>query len=223
MDRAATPESSPSPPPTPLRLAWPHSTQLATAFLLGAALTLLAIQVWQSLAGGARPSDLQRTRSTLLDLNRAGRAELMQLPGIGPALAERIETHRQTHGHFKSVDDLRAVHGIGPVTLDRIRPWVEVSQSDDEESMPPARLAMDRPASKKETPLASLIDLNLASAEELQRLPGIGPVLSKRIMEQRPFQKVDELRRVPGIGPKTMEKLRPLVCVRNEVGLSLAE
>ena len=47
-------------------------------------------------------------------------------------------------------------------------------------------------------------------------MPGIGPVLSARIVETRqarPFASVDELRRVKGIGVKTLEKLRPHVMV----------
>ena len=50
----------------------------------------------------------------------------------------------------------------------------------------------------------------------MQKLPGIGPTLAKRIVETReaePFRSVEDLRRVRGIGVKTLEKLRPLVVV----------
>jgi competence protein ComEA len=60
-----------------------------------------------------------------------------------------------------------------------------------------------------------LVNVNTASVKQLQRLPGIGPALSRRIEQyrtaQRPFQSVEELRRVPGIGAKTLAALRPLV------------
>lgn len=54
-----------------------------------------------------------------LDINRASAADLEALPGIGPALAARIVAHRAAHGPFTSVEDLLAVGGIGPKTLDR--------------------------------------------------------------------------------------------------------
>lgn len=57
------------------------------------------------------------------------------------------------------------------------------------------------------------IDLNYASAGELQTLPGIGPKTAEAIIAGRPYGSVDDLLRVKGIGEKTLEKLRPLVRV----------
>jgi competence protein ComEA len=70
--------------------------------------------------------------------------------------------------------------------------------------------------SKKAAELTAPIDVNRATQTELQKLPGIGPKLSLRIMDERArasFKSVEDLRRVPGIGPKTVEKLRPHVTV----------
>jgi competence protein ComEA len=61
------------------------------------------------------------------------------------------------------------------------------------------------------------LDLNTATAEQLDALPGIGPVTAAKILAwrstHRRFSVVDELAEVPGIGPKTLEDLRPLVRV----------
>ncbi len=61
-----------------------------------------------------------------INLNTASAVELQALPGIGPALAERIVAWRTEHGSFASVDDLRKVSGIGAVKLERIRPMARV-------------------------------------------------------------------------------------------------
>lgn len=65
--------------------------------------------------------------------------------------------------------------------------------------------------------VAGKLDINRATAAELQTLPGIGPTLAARIVafrdENGPFAGVDDLVRVPGIGPKTVAALRDLVTV----------
>ena len=53
------------------------------------------------------------------------------------------------------------------------------------------------------------VDINEASLSELESLPGIGPVLARRIAASRPFHRVDDLRRVDGIGALRMAALRP--------------
>jgi competence ComEA-like helix-hairpin-helix protein len=57
------------------------------------------------------------------------------------------------------------------------------------------------------------VDLNIATFEELQTLPGIGPKLAERIIAHRPFKTLADLDRVPGIGAATITRLEPLVRV----------
>ena len=52
-----------------------------------------------------------------VDVNVATAAELITLPGIGPALAQRILEYRAAHGFFESIQDLAKVSGIGPQTI----------------------------------------------------------------------------------------------------------
>jgi beta-lactamase superfamily II metal-dependent hydrolase len=56
-----------------------------------------------------------------------------------------------------------------------------------------------------------LVDINAASQAELESLPGVGPVIARRIVGGRPYGAVDDLLRVKGIGAKRMAELRPLV------------
>lgn len=60
-----------------------------------------------------------------LDLNSATAAELVALPGIGPAMANRILALRRTRRFYK-VEDLLQVRGIGQAKLERLRPYVKV-------------------------------------------------------------------------------------------------
>jgi competence protein ComEA len=190
-------------------------------------MVLLGAHALTGLRSTTRPSEhLERDGPVYrLDLNRAGTAELGQLEGIGPGLAERIVRHRKIHGPFRTINDLRQVSGIGPKIFARIQPWVcveadttgEAESAIPQSTHPTVRHTPATRQRKKESLLAaSAVNINTASAAELQRLPRIGPVLSDRIIEQRaksPFQSVDELRGVKGIGAKTLEGLRPYVTV----------
>lgn len=55
------------------------------------------------------------------------------------------------------------------------------------------------------------IDVNRATAAELERIPGVGPAMAKDIVKGRPYQTTDDLLKVKGIGPKTLEKMRPML------------
>jgi len=70
--------------------------------------------------------DTSSGASQLLNLNTATLAELEALPGIGPALAQRILDYRAANGPFATLDDLLDVSGIGPAKLDAIRDLVTV-------------------------------------------------------------------------------------------------
>ena len=62
-----------------------------------------------------------------LDINTATADELDGLPGIGPALAQRIIDRRETAGPFRGEEDLLAVEGIGPATYEDLTPYIGFS------------------------------------------------------------------------------------------------
>jgi competence protein ComEA len=75
----------------------------------------------------ATPAVPKRSHRGLLNLNQATEQDFDALPGIGPQLAERIMAYRQSVGAFHSLEELRAVKGIGKKKFERIRSLVTVT------------------------------------------------------------------------------------------------
>jgi competence protein ComEA len=73
----------------------------------------------------AAPQPREAAAPATLNLNTADIDGLIALPGVGPALAQRIVAHREGSA-FTSVDELLQVPGIGPALLERLRPDVTV-------------------------------------------------------------------------------------------------
>lgn len=63
----------------------------------------------------------------------------------------------------------------------------------------------------KNNPETMILDINQASVEQLQYLPGIGPVTAKDIVSGRPYESIDDLKKVKGIGEKTFLQIKPRV------------
>ena len=61
-----------------------------------------------------------------LDLNTATKMQLMELPGIGEVLAQRILDYREMHGAFVAIEDLMNVEGIGEKKVEQIKPFVRI-------------------------------------------------------------------------------------------------
>jgi len=75
---------------------------------------------------GTLPGGAAGRADPRININTADRAELEKLPGVGPALAERIIRYREQHGPFTAVDDLVNVSGIGEKRLAELRDKVTV-------------------------------------------------------------------------------------------------
>ena len=60
----------------------------------------------------------------LVDVNEATWPEIIQLPGLGEVLAQRVVADRTSNGPFRNVDELTRVDGIGVKTLEKIRPFL---------------------------------------------------------------------------------------------------
>jgi|GEM_PF-781271 len=98
-------------------------------WVLAACLLTLTVCYWLS-AGGHRGQLIKIDRASaleakfLVDINRADWPEIIQLPGLGETLAQRVIAEREQSGPYLSVDDLDRVDGIGPKTLESLRTYL---------------------------------------------------------------------------------------------------
>ena len=75
------------------------------------------------------PSELEIIEDisiTPVNINTADAQELEKLPMIGPVKAREIVQYRKEHGIFKSIADIKKVHGIGAVTYEKIKDFIKV-------------------------------------------------------------------------------------------------
>ena len=62
----------------------------------------------------------------LVDVNNAGKDEIIKIPGVGPALAERIITFRENNGSFTGKQDILKVSGIGEKKFKIIKKYIKI-------------------------------------------------------------------------------------------------
>jgi competence protein ComEA len=128
-----------------------------------------------------------------LDPRTASRADWDRLPGIGPRLAEAIVARRATQG-LRGPEDLLAVHGIGPRTLERLAPYLAWPDP------PGGRYYAVKP------------DLNEVDEVWLGALPGIGPKLASTLVRERQrrsgFTDWPDVLRIEGIGTSRLRVLQ---------------
>lgn len=150
---------------------------------------------------------------TGLDLNTATQAELERLPGIGPAKASAIIATRQGLGGFKSVGQLVETPGIGPKTLEKLRPMVTVGASTAAPALEPVSAAMIVPrALAGKVPSAQATPIQV-QATPIQAIPVATPAIQAALAPIQPAALASDgrinlntasqaqLESLPGIGP----------------------
>ena len=80
------------------------------------------------LAAGVVPAATKKPPLKPVNINTANAEELQQVPGIGPATADKILQMRKSYGAFKSVDDLLSIKGLGKKRLEKMRKYLTVGK-----------------------------------------------------------------------------------------------
>lgn len=143
-------------------------------------------------------------------------------------LAEKVKDGEKVYVPIKTTAPTVMLAQPGnEIGHESVDPSSPLSASNDSASSPSATAAKamksakpgrSGAAAKLTSPSQGQVNINTATAGQLQRLPGIGPAMAARILAYRQqaggFQKIEELQEVTGIGPKKYAKIAPLVKVQ---------
>jgi len=132
--------------------------------------------------------------------------------GLSEKVIHTLINYRNKGGHFRTPDDIRKVYGLSKTEADRLIPYIQIAASESKHT----EVAEERPAYENvQLPHDSYkkININTATAEDWKALPGIGEVLSNRIVKFRNmlggFKSVDDIRKTYGLSDSTFQAIRP--------------
>lgn len=172
------------------------------------------------------PEEAEPEISYPLDLNAATAEELETLPGVGAILAERIVSYREAVGGFQTLEELQQVNGIGSGIYSQIAPYLfiigELQTISPESELPEATDATApelEPETAPESASASIprLDINIATAEDFQKLPNVTQEQAEAIVRLRTqiqyFQNIYELLYADGMTDRLFLSIRDYLYV----------
>jgi competence protein ComEA len=167
----------------------------------------------------------------IVDINNASQKELEAIKGVGPATAKKIIAGRP----YKSVDELSKA-GISAKAVDAMKPFVMVGSA---QSAPMAAVVTKATAAKTavtataatapsemtksvktaKSAAAKLatgtkININTADQASIEKLPEIGPVKAKAIIDGRPYNSIEDIMKIKGIKGKTFDAIKDYIVVK---------
>lgn len=174
----------------------------------------------------AFPEEAEPEISYPLDLNATTAEELETLPGVGAILAERIVSYREAVGGFQTLEELQQVNGIGSGIYFQIAPYLfiigELQTISPESELPEATDAAApelEPETAPESASASIprLDINIATAEDFQKLPNVTQEQAEAIVRLRTqiqyFQNIYELLYADGMTDRLFLSIRDYLYV----------
>lgn len=172
-----------------------------------------------------KPKEATAAAATV-DINSADEKTIAALPGIGKKTAKEIVAGRP----YKSADDLKRAKGMTDAKLKGISGKISFGTAAAPAAAAPQAVPAPAPAprqkaapvqkeekqGKQASKLApgQRVNINTAPKEELDKLPGIGPVKAQAIIESRPFGTPEDIMKVKGIKQKQFDQIKDMITVR---------
>lgn len=139
-------------------------------------------------------------------------AEGFKKLGLRDKTINTLINYRNKGGRFTKPEDIRKIYGLRQEEADRLIPYVKINASANKTT---DTKSIEQPAYTSR--VISKIDINTATEEEFKSLPGIGDVLSKRIVKFRNsingFESIDDLRKTYGLPDSTFQKILPMLTI----------
>ena len=150
--------------------------------------------------------------------------ELETLPGVGAILAERIVSYREAVGGFQTLEELQQVNGIGSGIYSQIAPYLFIigelqTISPEPDTQPSESSEPTMPEEKTASDSESIphLDINIATAEDFQKLPNVTPEQAEAIVRLRTqiqyFQNIYELLYADGMTDRLFLSIRDYLYV----------
>ena len=134
--------------------------------------------------------------------------------GLSDKTIHTIINYRNKGGHFKQAEDIRKIYGLKKEEADALIPYIKIELAIQQQPSKPE--AEDKPAIQPQKNIKK-IDINSATAEDFKALPGIGEVLSNRIVKFRNaihgFKSVEDIKKTYGLPDSTYNNILPYLTI----------
>lgn len=165
-------------------------------------------------------TEVNRSPASLFffDPNTLAAADWIRL-GIPEKTVRTIMNFRNKGGQFRVPDDLRKIWGLRKTDADRLVPYSRIKPKEDNNYA--SRFPLPVGDKKREEKTLPVIEVNTATAEQWESLPGIGKVLANRVIRYREklggFTSLEQVKKTYGISDSVFTQIQPLLRLQPEI------